>query len=400
MVWKKLLNGKNFYMIKLVSDTINKDDINALITWLSQDEIPRLTKGELTIELEKKWAEKIGTKYSVFVNSGSSAILLTLAALKYSEFVNNKKLKNNKIIVPALSWATDVSSPMLLDYETIMCDCNLEDLSCDLNHLEKLFKEHDPSVLILVSPLGLVPKMNEVINLCEKYNVILLEDVCESMGSKYNDKYLGSMGYASFFSMYFGHHLSTIEGGFINTNDENFYHLLIMMRSHGWDRDLPTWKQRELRNKYKCSDFDSLYNFYVPGMNVRSTDLQAFIGLRVMDRLDDYSSKRRNNFIQYQKNININSNMIKLEEREDDYISSFAIPVVNNNKEELVRKLLEAGIEVRPLIAGNMANKPMWKGEKKDLNNCNIIDKYGFYLPNHQDLSNEDVNYIIKIING
>ncbi len=387
-------------MIKLVSDTINKDDINALITWLSQDEIPRLTKGELTIELEKKWAEKIGTKYSVFVNSGSSAILLTLAALKYSEFVNNKKLKNNKIIVPALSWATDVSSPMLLDYETIMCDCNLEDLSCDLNHLEKLFKEHDPSVLILVSPLGLVPKMNEVINLCEKYNVILLEDVCESMGSKYNDKYLGSMGYASFFSMYFGHHLSTIEGGFINTNDENFYHLLIMMRSHGWDRDLPTWKQRELRNKYKCSDFDSLYNFYVPGMNVRSTDLQAFIGLRVMDRLDDYSSKRRNNFIQYQKNININSNMIKLEEREDDYISSFAIPVVNNNKEELVRKLLEAGIEVRPLIAGNMANKPMWKGEKKDLNNCNIIDKYGFYLPNHQDLSNEDVNYIIKIING
>ena len=387
-------------MIKLVSDTINKDDINALITWLSQDEIPRLTKGELTIELEKKWAEKIGTKYSVFVNSGSSAILLTLAALKYSEFVNNKKLKNNKIIVPALSWATDVSSPMLLDYETIMCDCNLEDLSCDLNHLEKLFKEHDPSVLILVSPLGLVPKMNEVINLCEKYNVILLEDVCESMGSKYNDKYLGSMGYASFFSMYFGHHLSTIEGGFINTNDENFYHLLIMMRSHGWDRDLPTWKQRELRNKYKCSDFDSLYNFYVPGMNVRSTDLQAFIGLRVMDRLDDYSSKRRNNFIQYQKNININSNMIKLEEREDDYISSFAIPVVNNNKEELVRKLLEAGIEVRPLIAGNMANKPMWKGEKKDLNNCNIIDKYGFYLPNHQDLNNEDVNYIIKIING
>ena len=387
-------------MIKLVSDTINKDDINALITWLSQDEIPRLTKGELTIELEKKWAEKIGTKYSVFVNSGSSAILLTLAALKYSEFVNNKKLKNNKIIVPALSWATDVSSPMLLDYETIMCDCNLEDLSCDLNHLEKLFKEHDPSVLILVSPLGLVPKMNEVINLCEKYNVILLEDVCESMGSKYNDKYLGSMGYASFFSMYFGHHLSTIEGGFINTNDENLYHLLIMMRSHGWDRDLPTWKQRELRNKYKCSDFDSLYNFYVPGMNVRSTDLQAFIGLRVMDRLDDYSSKRRNNFIQYQKNININSNMIKLEEREDDYISSFAIPVVNNNKEELVRKLLEAGIEVRPLIAGNMANKPMWKGEKKDLNNCNIIDKYGFYLPNHQDLNNEDVNYIIKIING
>jgi CDP-6-deoxy-D-xylo-4-hexulose-3-dehydrase len=287
---------------------------------------------------------------------------------------------------------------MLLDYETIMCDCNLEDLSCDLNHLEKLFKEYDPSVLILVSPLGLVPKMNEVINLCEKYDVILLEDVCESMGSKYNGKYLGSMGYASFFSMYFGHHLSTIEGGFINTNDENFYHLLIMMRSHGWDRDLPEWKQIELRDKYKCSDFDSLYNFYVPGMNVRSTDLQAFIGLRVIERLDDYSSKRRDNFIQYQKNID--GNTLEIKEREGDYISSFAIPVVSNNREELVCKLQEAGIEVRPLIAGNMANKPMWKGEKKDLDNCNIIHKYGFYLPNHQDLNNVDIDNVVKIING
>ena len=198
--------------ISLVSDTVDKSDINALTEWLSQDEIPKLTKGELTIELETKWAKKIGTKYSVFVNSGSSSILLTLAALKYSD-----KLRNNKIIVPALSWATDVSSPMLLGYETIMCDCNLSDLSCDLEHLEQLFREHDPSVLILVSPLGLVPEMDKVLLLCEKYNVLLLEDVCESMGSKHQGNYLGSLGYASFFSMYFGHHLSTIEGGFINT---------------------------------------------------------------------------------------------------------------------------------------------------------------------------------------
>jgi len=123
-------------MIKLVSDTIDRQDINALIEWLQQDPIPKLTKGELTKELEEKWAKKIGTKYSVFVNSGSSSILLTLAALK--EF---GKLKNNKIIVPALSWATDVSSPMLLDYNVLMCDCNLTDLSCDLESLEKIFQK-------------------------------------------------------------------------------------------------------------------------------------------------------------------------------------------------------------------------------------------------------------------
>lgn len=386
-------------MIKLVSDTINKDDIRALTEWLSQDEIPRLTKGELTWELEEKWAKKIGTKYSVFVNSGSSSILLTLASLLYLDKVGKKPLKNKKIVVPSLSWSTDVSSPMLLGYETIMCDCNLEDLSCDLNHLEALFKEHNPSALILVSPLGLVPQMDKVLSLCEEYDVLLLEDVCESMGSKYQGNYLGSMGFASFFSMYFGHHLSTIEGGFINTNDEDFYHLLLMMRSHGWDRDLPEWKQGELRDKYNCNDFDALYNFYVPGMNLRSTDLQAFIGLRVIDRLDDYANKRRDNFFKY-KDL-IKQNNIKLEERDGDFISSFAIPIVNGRRKELVGKLQKANIEVRPLIAGNMANKPMWLNEYKSvkLRNCEALDIFGFYIPNHQDLSEEDIKTITKILN-
>ena len=379
-------------MIKLVSDTIDRSDIDSLIEWLSQDDIPRLTKGDLTWELEKKWANKIGTKYSVFVNSGSSSILLTLAALKESG-----KLKNNKIVVPALSWATDVSSPMLLGYDVKMCDCNLSDLSCDLEKLENLFMEENPSVFILVSPLGLVPKMKEVVGLCDKYGVILLEDVCESMGSKFNDEYLGSFGFASFFSMYFGHHLSTIEGGFINTNDEDFYHLLLMMRSHGWDRDLPKWKQQELREEHGCTDFDALYNFYVPGMNLRSTDLQAFIGLRAIDKLDEYSSKRRENFKYYVNKLKVNQ--LNLEERHSDYVSSFAIPVVHPMREDIIRDLMDNGIEVRPLIAGNMANKPMWKGSKEGLENCKLLDEQGFYIPNHQDLTKENIDKIVNIIN-
>jgi len=381
-------------MIKLVSDTIDKDDIKNLIDWLSQDEIPRLTKGELTIQLEKKWADKIGTKYSVFVNSGSSSIFLTLASL-----LQTNKLKNKKIVVPGLSWATDVSSPILLGYETFLCDCNLQDLSCDLNHLEELFKKESPSVFILVSPLGLVPKMDDIVNLCEKYDVILLEDVCESMGSKFKNQYLGTFGFASFFSMYFGHHLSTIEGGFINTNDEDFYHLLLMMRSHGWDRDLPQEKQVGLREKYSVNEFDSLYNFYVPGMNLRSTDLQAFIGLRAIDKLDDYSNKRNKNFIKYNELIKVND--LNLSIRKEDFISSFAIPIVNKNRNSIIKSLTDNNIESRPLIAGNMANKPMWylNNKKPNLVNCEIIDKYGFYIPNHQDLTETEINCISQIIN-
>ena len=381
-------------MIKLVSDTIDKDDIKHLVDWLSQDEIPRLTKGELTIQLEEKWANKIGTKYSVFVNSGSSAILLALAAYLYS-----KDIKNKKIVIPSLSWATDVSSPMLLGMEPIMCDCNLEDLSCDLTHLEEIFKTESPSSFILVSPLGLVPNMKKILNLCEKYNVNLFEDVCESMGSKYNDKYLGSFGLASFFSMYFGHHLSTIEGGFVNTNDEDFYHLLLMMRSHGWDRDLPEWKQKELRVKYSVDDFTALYNFYVPGFNLRATDLQAFIGLRAIDKLDEYSKRRNNNFNQYLNGVK--NTKLNISNFNTNFISSFSYPIVNENKEKIVKKLQEHNIEVRPLIAGDMSKKPMWyeKYGVQSLPQCELINKYGFYIPNHQDLTENEINLIINIIN-
>ena len=382
-------------MINLVSDTIDKNDINLLIKWLSQDTTPRLTKGELTIELEKKWAEKIGTKYSIFVNSGSSSILLTLAAL-----IHTNRLKNNKIIIPSLSWATDVSSPIILNMETILCDCNLTDLSCDLNELEILFKEHSPSVLILVSVLGLVPDMIKVVELCKKYDVILLEDVCESMGSKHNENYLGTFGLASFFSMYFGHHLSTIEGGFINTNDDDFYHSLLMMRSHGWDRDLPKNKQEEYREKYIVNDFDALYNFYLPGFNFRSTDLQAFIGINAIDKLDNYSFIRNKNFKFYLENLKNNEFEFKIQS--NHFISNFAMPILNKNKKSIIKKLIDSKIECRPLIAGNMASKPFWyeKFKKPKLKNCELIDEYGFYIPNHQDLTIEQLEKIVYIINN
>ncbi len=384
-------------MIKLVSDTIDKADIAALVDWLTQDEIPRLTKGDLTVELERKWAAKIGIKYSVYVNSGSSAILLSLAA-----YLQSGKARNKKVVVPALSWATDVSSPILLGMEPIMCDCNLWDLSCDLGNLENLFIEHGPSCFILVSPLGLVPNMNRIVDLCDRYGVTLFEDVCESMGSRCGDgRYLGTFGFASFFSLYFGHHLSTIEGGFINTNDEDFYHLLLMMRSHGWDRDLPKAKQTEIRAKYGVDDFTALYNFYVPGFNLRATDLQAFIGLRAIDKLDKYSEIRERNYKLYTKGVR---KSLCLTETEGNFVSNFAFPVVRTCRAEIVAELVANGIEVRPLIAGNMANKPMWyerygAAEKYAYPNCRMLDEHGFYVPNHQDLSEEDISRICAIIN-
>jgi CDP-6-deoxy-D-xylo-4-hexulose-3-dehydrase len=382
-------------MIKLVNDTIDKEDISELVKWLSQEQIPILTKNQLTLELEKKWSSKINTKYSVYLNSGSSAILLTLAAL-----IQSGKLKNKKIVVPSLSWATDISSPILLNMEPILCDCNLTDLSCDLTSLENMFNEHEPSCFILVSPLGLVPNMQKIMELCKKYDVLLLEDVCESMGSKFNGQYLGSFGFASFFSMYFGHHLSTIEGGFINTNDEEFYYLLLMMRSHGWDRDLPKKKQEQLRTKYQVTDFESLYNFYVPGFNLRATDLQAFIGLRAIEKLDNYSQIRNNNFKLYNELLSYNE--LKLDDFKSNFISNFAYPFMSKNKVSIVKNLQKNEIEVRPLIAGDMSQKPMWfeKFGHQILKNSRLIHEFGFYIPNHQKLTVGEINFICSIINN
>jgi CDP-6-deoxy-D-xylo-4-hexulose-3-dehydrase len=379
-------------MIKLVSDTINKDDINRLVNWLSQEETPILTKNKVTLEFEDKWCKKLGVDHTCYVNSGSSAILLSLAALKESG-----KLKSNVVVAPALSWATDVSSPILIGMDVELCDCNLHDLSIDLNHFKKIVRERNPSVLILVSVLGLVPNMEEVVNICKENDIILLEDVCESMGSKYKNQYLGTFGDLSVFSLFYGHHLSTIEGGLVCSDNEELSDLVFSMRSHGWGRDWSKEKQLKSKEEYGISDFNFLYTFFHPGFNLRATDLQAYIGLNQIDKLDDFSKRRNNNFNYYQENIR--GNMLQLDCNLDNFVSNFAYPVVSKNRDSIVEKLVRSGVETRPLIAGSMANKPFWKGRSDNTPNADLVDKFGFYVPNNQDLSESDMDKICNIIN-
>jgi len=379
--------------INLISDTINREDINSLCEWLQQDPTPRLTKGALTVELERKWAKLIGTRYSVYVNSGSSAIFLSLLALR--DFLGHPL----KVVVPALSWATDVSSPMILGCEVQLCDCNMRDLSCDLDQLKAIFSQFRPDVFISVSPLGLIPDMERLVALCERYSVVLIEDNCESAGSKIGDKMLGSFGEMSLFSMYYGHHLSTIEGGFINTNSPQIYNRLLAMRSHGWSRDLSEGDKANLRQEWSVDSFSDLYTFYYPAMNLRSTDLQAFIGLRMLGRLEEYSLKRNINFHTYRHNIH--NNELDISERPDELISNFAYPMAHKKRDAIVRDLMSNNIETRPLIAGSMARQPMWvsKFGSQHFEVADYLHQYGFYLPNHQNLTEEDILRVTEIIN-
>ena len=380
-------------MITLVKDTIDNNDIDKLIEWLST--YPRLTKGPLTLELEKKWSDWLGVKYSVFCNSGSSANLLMLSAFK--EYHHRKN--NVKVVVPSVAWATDLAPVMQLGMIPLLCDCNMNDLSVDLEHLEDIFIRQMPDALMLVSVLGLVPKMDKIVELCERHNVVLLEDTCESMGCEYKGKKLGTFGKMSSFSTFFGHHISTIEGGFISTDDEKLYELMVSLRSHGWDRDLKKDTQIELQKEWNISEFDAMYTFYYPGYNLRSTDLNAFIGLDQIDKLDDWGKKREYNFNLYQKLIK--NDYWKVNPQPDSLVSNFAYPIIHPNRDSVVNELQKNNIEVRPMICGSMGTQPFYVKEwgKLELPNVSKVDKYGFYVPNHPHLTEVEIEFICDIIN-
>lgn len=379
-------------MITLVKDTIDTNDVNYLIEWLKT--YPRLTKGKVTSEFEEKYSNWLGRKYSVFVNSGSSANLLMLSALQQGGY-----LKSNKIVVPSVAWATDLAPVIQLGMKPILCDSNMKDLSVNLEHLEKIFIDESPDALLFVSVLGLVPNMEKIINLCKKYDVILLEDTCESMGCEYLGKKLGTFGTMSSFSTFFGHHISTIEGGIISTDDFELYEILKAIRSHGWDRDLSEMTQKKLQKEWNVSEFDAMYTFYYSGFNVRSTDLQAYLGLKQIDKLEDWGKIREYNYNIYQDLIK--NDYWKPKSQNDSFTSNFAYPVIHPNREKIVKNLQDNKIEVRPMICGSMGTQPFYVkhfGELK-LKNVSIIDKYGFYVPNHPYLVEDDIKFISEIIN-
>jgi CDP-6-deoxy-D-xylo-4-hexulose-3-dehydrase len=376
-------------MIKLAEATIDKKDIDELRAWLGT--YPRLTKGPLTLEFEEKWSDYLGVKYSTFVNSGSSANLVMLATLLEA----GKLEVGDSVIVPALSWATDVSPVIQLGLKPVLCDTNLEDFSCDLEEFES--KMGEVKAAILVPVLGYVPNMKKIVDICEKHNVVLLEDCCESLGSEYEGSKLGTFGAMSTFSTYFGHHISTIEGGMVCTSNTEYDDILKSIRSHGWSRDWSVKKQKEINKEWGVSEFDSLYTFYHSGFNVRSTDLQAFLGIRQLDKLEEINEARNKNFNLYLKYLGK-----PVPEDSGIFISNFAFPIVSKNRNKIVKILKENGVEVRPLICGSLGKQPFYikKYGAKDLPNADYLRKYGMYLPNHHLLSEEDIRFVCELIVG
>ncbi len=378
----------------LAKETIDEQDINALCDWLKT--YPRLTKGNLTLEFERKWANYIGTKYSVFCNSGSSANHLMIYAAMMTG-----KMKNKKIIVPSVGWVTTISPAIQFGLEPIMVGVDEKTFGINLDDLEKICEKENPAAVIYVQVLGVPHHKERLLELQKKFGFILLEDACAALGARYSDgTMVGKIGDMSSFSFYFGHQLSTIEGGMVNTDSKELYDILVMLRSHGWGKDLDQEAYDKLVKDNDVDDFHKPFTFFLPGFNLRATDLQAFIGIRQVDKAEWVSKRRNENHLRYAHNL---KGLLEFQDWGDNMPVSISFGALAKSKEqrtEIVEELVKNGVECRIFSAGNLGLHPFWKNLYGEFHHhlSDRIHSTGFFMPNDPTMTDGDVDFVCDVV--
>lgn len=379
----------------LAENTIDEADLQELINWLRTN--PWLTLGPVTEEFECGWAGWLGTRHATFVNSGSSANLL----MYYSALLSGR-LRNRKIVVPAVSWATTVAPAVQLGFEPIMCEADWHTFGLEPNHLEALVKRHEPAAVILVHVLGVPVDMEPVMRLRRRHEFFLMEDCCAATGSRYDGQLVGGFGDMSTFSFFFGHHLSTIEGGMVCTNDEELHDILLQIRSHGWPKNLAADKEEKKARTYGILEFNRPFTFYYPGFNVRSTDLNARIGLSQMGKIEWVCSRRIENHRIYQSRFSEADGFHCQVNRRGTVcsISFAALAASLEHRDEIVTALRERGVETRPLGGGNIGRQPFWTDRYgvQEFEVADRIHERSFMLPNHPLLNVEEIGAICDAV--
>ncbi len=359
---------------------------------------PKLSMDEKCAEFEVEFSKKQGRKFGVLFNSGGSANLAMLQALK-----NLGKLKDgDKVGFSALTWSTNTMPIIQMGLVPVPIDCELETLNVmSINLLERL-SEVKLQALFITNVLGFTGDLDNIKKICDEKGIILLEDNCESLGSELTSGVkAGNYSLGSSFSFFVAHHMSTIEGGMVCSDDEDFVEMLKIVRANGWDRNLTAFQQSKWRKKYNIeSEFIAKYTFYDLGFNFRPTEITGFLGLTQLKYLDSNIKVRESNYLRIEKIISSNSDLILLKHDHLNVLSTFAIPILCKTKELREKYLFQfsgAGIEIRPMIAGNMQKQPFYSKyvqDKYDLPNSNFIHDCGFYCGNYPELSETDLETI------
>ena len=356
----------------------------------------RLTQFTKVRNFEKNFSKWNGSKFSIFVNSGSSANLIMVQSCK-----EIYKWKNNdEIIVPSVTWPTTVTPVSQSGLKPIFVDVNSKDFSFDYDDLKKKITNKTKAIFV-AHLIGFPANIKKIKRIIGKKKIVLLEDCCESQGAKINQKKVGNFGIAGSFSFYWGHHMSTIEGGMICTNDEKFYNLCLLKRSHGLARELPLKKQNFYKRKYSKNNFKFL--FLTDGFNLRSTEINAFLGLKMLKKINSWIKIRNNNYENFINIIKKYKNKFKLLKNQKD-ISSFVLPFLMVNKIDKIKleNLLNThGIETRPFIAGNLLRQPfLSRYSNKNFLNADIIEHNAFYIGNNQFVNKKRINKLEMILDN
>ena len=390
------------YKWPLINDNITISDRKVLSDFILSNE--RLTNGKKVIEFENIWSKWLGTKRSVMVNSGTSGNYISIAIVK-------ELLGIGEIIVPPLGWVSDISSVTQLGMTPVFVDISMDNLSITSENIKNAITDKTKAI-VLVHCLGFNAINEEIIKIAKEKNILLIEDCCEAHGATFNGQKVGTFGDISIFSFYFGHHITTVEGGMISMNDEKIYELSKLFRSHGMTREVSNETQKEYKNKYP--NLNPLFTFAVAGFNMRSTELNAVLGIEQMNRIDSNVEKRRHNFKLWLDNLDKNKFILEFDLEGN---SNFALPLImkpnyvdrlpiNDDFSGVCDVLNLNGVEYRLGTSGggNQSLQPyLEKYEYRvvgELTNVNYIHSNSLYIGNHTDLTDEQIINLCKKLNN
>jgi CDP-4-dehydro-6-deoxyglucose reductase, E1 len=361
----------------------------------------RLSMGLKCFEFEREFAKKQGRADAVLFNSGGSANLAMIQALK-----NLGRLKNDDNIgFSAITWSTNTMPIIQMGMNPVAIDCEPVTLNIMSYNLLERMKKTKLQALFLTNALGFTGDLDEIRSICDENNIILLEDNCESLRTELYSGRCGNFGLASSFSFFVAHHMSTIEGGMVCTDDEDVAEMLRIVRANGWDRNLSARQQLKWRKSNNVdSEFEAKYTFYDLGFNFRPTEITGFIGLYQLQFLDETIKTREKNYLQVEEIIKENDDLIVLKHDHIKVLSTFALPVLCKTAQlskQYIAQFSGAGIEVRPMIAGNIQLQPFYKKYARDfydLPGADFLHSNSFYCGNYPELTETDLETIISCL--
>nr|WP_294934529.1 DegT/DnrJ/EryC1/StrS family aminotransferase [uncultured Flavobacterium sp.] len=385
-------------MIKypLASSTWDDREIEAINGVIAKD---MYTMGEGVKQFEDDFAKFVNSKYCVMVNSGSSANLIAVAAMFYTK--NPKLKRGDEVIVPAVSWSTTYYPLYQYGLKLKFVDVDLHTLNFDLNQLKNAVTDATKMILA-VNLLGNPNDFNAIRDIIGDRDIILMEDNCESMGAEYKEKQTGTFGLVGTFSTFFSHHMATMEGGLIVTDDLEMYHVMVCLRAHGWTRHLP--KENLISNKSDNS-FEESFRFLLPGYNVRPVEMSGVIGTEQLKKLPGFLDQRRKNAALFSSLFENHKDFYIQKDIDNSSWFGFSLiikPESKRNRFDIVKKLEENQIDCRPIVTGDFTKNEVLKyfdyeifGEMK---NAHYLDQKGFFVGNHQIDLTEQIKHLYSVL--